>query len=167
MFWLVRSLLMLILAPHVVALEVACTRNVNVLEVTIPRRGKSWLGFLIFFIRWKQERIIWKKQTWKKYSLEETPFSSKPSFSFLLWLDPRQSKQVSHCETKRHRPLACRKYGSRSWCWFRPGSATLWRGLRMWWPSMVNSNQGPQFLQKLTAMKISTAIASCQQPWFV
>ena len=33
MFWLVRSLLMLILAPNVVALEVACTGNLNLLEV--------------------------------------------------------------------------------------------------------------------------------------
>ena len=46
MFWLVRSLLMLILAPNVVALEVACTGNLNLLEVA---NAMPWKVLIVFF----------------------------------------------------------------------------------------------------------------------
>ena len=85
MFWLVRSLLMLILAPNVVALEVACTGNLNLLEDANAMPWKVLIVFLGFsnYENWKISMEETKLKV-EKDSLVETLFNPKPSFSFLL-----------------------------------------------------------------------------------
>ena len=87
MFWLVRSLLMLILAPNVVAPEVACTGNLNLLEVA---NAMPWKVLIVFgFSNYENGKISMEETKLKveKDSLVETLFNPKPSFlSFFDWI---------------------------------------------------------------------------------